>query len=318
MTRPTRSSRRTRSTTGPFTPRGSFSRSSRSTPTELRDPGVGLAEHRVRLPDGRHLRCVTGGTTGPLVLLECGLGNTAGTWVTVQRLLSATCRTIAYDRAGIGGSDVDTHPRSLTRMADDLAALLDALAVEEPVVLVGHSWGGPLIRVLAERRPEHVRALMLIDPTIAAVKKWVRPVRPLYLKLIWKVRMGGRERLLHSYRTGRWAQEMPPQDLKVAFHDFMTSANLQASWQEIRPQMSTWPELIRLESSPSAVPIRFLVGVDRPDPLRTVMAEGCARIAALSPVGGTVLVADAGHSIPQERPVRTAREIDDFVSGLPQ
>ncbi|WP_158605460.1 alpha/beta fold hydrolase [Amycolatopsis panacis] len=284
---------------------------------EPRDPGAGLTEHLAGLPDGRKIRYVTGGKDGPLVLLECGLGNTAGTWVTVQRHLSATCRTIAYDRAGIGGSDRDGRSRSLARLAEDLAAFLDVLDLGEPVVLVGHSWGGPIVRLLAERRPEHVRALMLVDPTITAAKKWLRVVRPLYLRLMWTVRMGGRERLLRSYRTGRWAQEMSPRDIEVALTDFMTRANLRTSWQEIRPQGESWPDLVALESMPSAVPIRFLVGGDRPEPLRAVMTEGCARIAALSRWGSTVVVGEAGHSIPQERPARTAAEIEKFIRELP-
>jgi pimeloyl-ACP methyl ester carboxylesterase len=271
----------------------------------------------VGLPDGRRIRYVTGGADGPLVVFECGLGNTAGTWVAVQHRLSATCRTIAYDRAGLGGSDRDIRPRSLDRMADDLAEFLDALDLDEPVVLVAHSWGGPLVRLFAERRPERVRGLMLVDPTITVVRKWLRIVKSLYLKYIWTVRLGGRDRLLRTYRTGRWAQEMSPRDLEVALLDFMTAANLRTSWQEIREQCRSWPALGRLESTPSQVPIRFVVGRDRPEPLRSVMAEGCARIAALSPIGDTVLIENAGHSIPQERPIRTANEIERFVRELP-
>lgn len=286
-------------------------------PAELRDPGESLTEGPIGLPDGRRIRYVTGGTTGPTVVLECGLGNPAGTWVAVQRRLVATCRTIAYDRAGLGGSDRDNQPRSLDRMADDLADFLDALELTEPVVLVAHSWGSPLVRLLAERRPDRVRALMLVDPTITVVWKWLRIVKPLYQKYIWTVRLGGRARVLRSYRSGPWAQEMTPRDLDVGLHDFMTSENLRTSWQEIREQRRSWPVLARVEATPSPVPIRFLVGRNRPEPLRTLMPEACMQIAARSSIADMVLVEDAGHSIPQERPIRTAQEISRFVRELP-
>ncbi|MEV6986008.1 alpha/beta hydrolase [Sphaerisporangium sp. NPDC051017] len=284
---------------------------------ERRVTGEGLAEHSVSLANGRTIRYVTGGNTGPLVLLESGLGNTAGTWVTVQRHLSSTCRTISYDRAGLGGSDPADGPRSLDQMATDIVALLDALGVDEPVVLVGHSWGGPLVRLFAERWPLRARALMLVDPTITPVRKWLRVVPWLYFRLHWMVRLGGRERLLRTYRTGRWSQEMSARDLDVALLDHMTSANLRTSRREIREQRGAMPLLATLESTPSPVPIRFLVGTDRPEPLRTIMPEECARIASRSPMGSTVLVEDAGHSIPQERPVRMATEIARFAMGLP-
>src|SRR5690606_35563853 len=56
--------------------------------THMRHPGAGLIEQLTLLPDGRTMRSVTGGSSGPLVVLEAGLGNPAATWVTVQRALS--------------------------------------------------------------------------------------------------------------------------------------------------------------------------------------------------------------------------------------
>ena len=81
----------------------------------------------------------------------------AASWIHTQREISAHARTLSYDRAGYGGSDVDPHDRTLSRIVDDLTALLDALGEKEPVVLVGHSWGGPIMRLFADRSPERVR-----------------------------------------------------------------------------------------------------------------------------------------------------------------
>lgn len=118
----------------------------------MREPGAGLDQQSTLLPDGRTMRSVIGGHSGPLVVLEAGLGNTAATWVTVQRAVSASCRTVSYDRAGLGGSDPGRAPRTLENMADDAEAFLDAAGIDEPAILVGHSWGGQLVRLLAQRR----------------------------------------------------------------------------------------------------------------------------------------------------------------------
>jgi pimeloyl-ACP methyl ester carboxylesterase len=64
--------------------------------------------------------------------------------VTVQRLVAEQTRTLAYDRAGLGGSDDDPNPRSLERMVADFAAVLDRIDATG-VVLVGTSLGGPIL-----------------------------------------------------------------------------------------------------------------------------------------------------------------------------
>ena len=59
--------------------------------------------------------------------------------------------TVAYDRSGLGRSRTDPAPRSLERLADDLVDLLDHLG-DGPFLLVGHSWGGPIVRSPPARR----------------------------------------------------------------------------------------------------------------------------------------------------------------------
>ena len=60
--------------------------------------------------------------------------------------MAAETRTLAYDRAGLGGSDADPRPRSLERFADDLDLLLNEVEPAAPVVLVGASLGGAISR----------------------------------------------------------------------------------------------------------------------------------------------------------------------------
>src|SRR5688500_15417679 len=111
------------------------------------------ASHLVRLADGRrlNLRCV--GEGSPTVMLEAGLIGWSVVWHRVQApwAARAAVRVCAYDRAGMGESDEASEPRSIDRLAADLGALIEAASIEIPVVLVGHSLGGLIVRRLAER-----------------------------------------------------------------------------------------------------------------------------------------------------------------------
>lgn len=72
---------------------------------------------------------------------------------------------VAIDRPGYGWSSRPRAKLSDPRVqADWLVELLDALGWDEPVLVVGHSWGGGLAMTLAVRHPERVRGLVLLGP----------------------------------------------------------------------------------------------------------------------------------------------------------
>ncbi len=72
--------------------------------------------------------------------------------------------TVAYDRSGLGRSVPDPGRRDLARLSGDLVDLLDHLGVG-PFVLVGHSWGGPIVRAAAALVPDRIAGLVLVDQT---------------------------------------------------------------------------------------------------------------------------------------------------------
>ena len=70
-------------------------------------------------------------------------------------------------RPGRSGWSRPVHgKRSLRRITDDLHTVIHALALPRPVVLVGHSFGTFVVRVYADRFPDDVAALVLIDPVM--------------------------------------------------------------------------------------------------------------------------------------------------------
>lgn len=107
----------------------------------------------VTTADGRRLHSMVAGDGDgdDLVVLEAGLGGSGLTWGLVHGILARTHRVVAYDRAGLGDSDPDPAPRDLDRLADDLEAVIAAFP-HRRLVLAGHSWGGPIVRVVAARR----------------------------------------------------------------------------------------------------------------------------------------------------------------------
>jgi len=119
----------------------------------------------VALPGGRHLNLFCEGKGGPVVVLESGLGAGAWAWRQVQGAIARDAQVCSYDRAGYFGSSPARDGRDAGAEADDLAALLKAARLPAPYVLVGHSYGGLIVRLYASRHPADVAGLVLLDPS---------------------------------------------------------------------------------------------------------------------------------------------------------
>ncbi len=102
----------------------------------------------------------------PLVMLHGLLiGNIATWYFTCARALAGRHRVVLYDLRGHGRSARPTEGYDVSTMADDLAALAEALELES-FDLVGHSWGG-LIALDYARRYARVRRLATVEAPLA-------------------------------------------------------------------------------------------------------------------------------------------------------
>ena len=108
-----------------------------------------------------YLHCLGAGS--PTVVLEAGGDDVAETWSLVQPEVARFTRACAYDRAGLGQSDPGPEPRNGLQIVKELHTLLANAGVEGPYVLVGHSLGGMYVRLFADRYPEDVVGLVLVD-----------------------------------------------------------------------------------------------------------------------------------------------------------
>lgn len=110
---------------------------------------------------------------GPSVVFDAALGATSLSWALVQPGVASFARAIAYDRAGFGWSERGPLPRTVARAAGELRRALAASGERPPFVLVGHSYGGLVMRVFAARYREDVAGVILVDP--AHPEDWLHP-----------------------------------------------------------------------------------------------------------------------------------------------
>jgi pimeloyl-ACP methyl ester carboxylesterase len=147
-----------------------------------------IAEDRfaglIDIGDGRRLYLECRGAGSPTVVLEAGFRTRADVWsddlvqpdaprTMVEPGVAAFARVCAYDRPGtatvVDGrllpsrSDPVPMPRTAAESVDDLHALLGTARVPGPYVLVGHSYGGMLMRLYASAYPDEVVGMVLVD-----------------------------------------------------------------------------------------------------------------------------------------------------------
>jgi pimeloyl-ACP methyl ester carboxylesterase len=102
---------------------------------------------------------------GPAVVLCNGAGAASvGSWPEVEGESARFATIVTYDRAGTGRSGAPEGSPTADDMAEELASVLNSLAVNRPVIFVGFSMAAFLVRLFACRRPAEVAGLILLDP----------------------------------------------------------------------------------------------------------------------------------------------------------
>jgi len=104
-----------------------------------------------------------GGSGEPMVLVH-GLGGSHANWLAVGPRLAERYQVVAPDLPGFGLTPPAGRPSSVEANADLLVRFLERIG--RPVVLVGNSMGGLISMMVASRRPDLVRTLVLVDPAV--------------------------------------------------------------------------------------------------------------------------------------------------------
>ncbi len=106
---------------------------------------------------------------GPDLIMLHGIGGNLAAWhLGMVPLLQDHFRLTTYDLRGHGNSSMPPSGYTTRHMADDLAALMDALQIPH-ADLMGHSYGADVSLHFALCYPERVRRLVLLEPGIPAL-----------------------------------------------------------------------------------------------------------------------------------------------------
>jgi pimeloyl-ACP methyl ester carboxylesterase len=227
----------------------------------------------------RFIRRLESGAGGPPVVLEAGLNGGADTWQRVIPMLEPYVRVVAYDRAGIGGSDSAPDLPTIERQVEDLTSIITGLDAG-PAVLAGHSWGGILVQLLAFRSPELVAGLVLVDPGHEEME------RGLPLPLQWAMK-----------------------GMRLVVRDELSADPdvTEAALKEMRAAERPFPD----------VPVVVMSAAEGyPRGFREYWTGLQKDLVAAAPRARHVVVEDSGHQVPVVRPDLVANTILSVVTQL--
>jgi len=105
---------------------------------------ISVGEHRL------HIHCVGDGPV--TVVFEAGLGGSSLEWRVAQQSIATRARACVYDRGGYGWSDPAAGRRDSQLLAAETNLLLNNINIRGPLILIGHSFGGFVVRELANLR----------------------------------------------------------------------------------------------------------------------------------------------------------------------
>lgn len=253
------------------------------------------------------------GAGTPILLLH-GFPLDHTMWSAQIDALADRCRVIAPDLRGFGRSSLGSvDPElgvSMEQYADDMAELLGAIGVQEPVVLVGFSMGGYIAWQFVRKYAQRLRALVQCDTKSAADTDEARANR---------LRMADN---IHDWGAARVAEIMGPK--LFAAQTFESQPKVVAAVREVvehsspaaiaaaqrgmaaRPDMTSFLPTIR-------VPTLILVGAeDAISPPQEMQA-----VAAAIPNAEFVEIPDSGHMTTVENPRAVNAVLLRFLDALP-
>lgn len=279
--------------------------------------------------DGRKLHALVlpgphesglGAASLPTVVFEAGAAATRSSWALVQPAVGTWTRAIVYDRAGLGRSPADPTSRTMRRMADDLTDLLDHFG-PGPYVLVGHSAGGPLVRLAAADRLDRIRGLVLVDPSDEGADILFSPLfRRAERAAIAVNLLLARLRLLGVvYRSA--AAPLPEEARLDMKRDGFSVGLVKTHRAQARTFLG---ELATFRNTPPAlgdVPITLISGAlpgnGMNQSTRHAANASHAASAAKSPHGKHVIALNSGHYVPLTDPALIAEEIRLLATSPP-
>ncbi|PGD06281.1 alpha/beta hydrolase [Bacillus wiedmannii] len=107
----------------------------------------------------------TKGSSKQTVVIQTGMGCSFYDWLPIIEKLSQHFTVISYHHPGYGKSELGNYSRTTRQATNELHMLLHELAIHEPIILIGHSYGGLCAQHFAMLHEDKLQALILVDST---------------------------------------------------------------------------------------------------------------------------------------------------------
>lgn len=253
--------------------------------------------------------CVHDAGQGRPLLFVHGFPLSHAMWQAQLDHFAGRYRVIAPDLRGFGGSTVTPGTVTMQQMADDCAALLDALAVQQPVVFCGLSMGGYVGWQFVQRHAHRLSALVACDTRAAADTPQAAEARR---AMAQQVLLRGNEVVVEAM-LGKLTAPQPPHGnppVLAALRRMILAAPPEGVAAAQRG-MAQRPDVGPLLSS-IQVPALVIVGacdaISPPEEMRSI-AAGIAGARY-------VAIPGAGHMSPMEAPEAFNRALEQFLAQL--
>jgi len=221
--------------------------------------------------------------------------------------LADGCRVIAPDLRGFGGSSVTPGVATMVQMADDLAKLLDALQIKEPIVFCGLSMGGYVAWQFALRHRQRLAKLILCDTKAVADSADAAAGRR---KTADQVLAKGAGVAAEALLAKLFAPETPKQQPQIV--EATKQVILRTTPEGIAAALLGMAERPDVSGRLGEIDVTALVICGQHDAI-SPPAE-MKEIAAKLPRGRFVEIAGAGHMAPLEQPDKVNAAIREFLA----
>ena len=244
-----------------------------------------------------YLNCT--GLGSPTVILESGLSGDFTSWNTTQPEIAKFTRVCSYDRAGLSYSNPGPTPRDAKLTTSDLHTLLTKANIAPPYILVGHSFGGLLIRRYYFEYPNDVVGMIFIESLHE--DWWDNALTILPTDTTNDtVRLGN----FRSYLTEGW--QNPESNYE--------GMDISAVVEQIH-EMGNFGNLpVTVLTAETFDVLNSGLPPDLESDLANLFREEQGRIAALSTVGMQTIISNSGHDMPHDNPHAVIQAIKEMIS----